>query len=144
MKAVNAASDEALANGAQIAPNTEVEFTATPNKGYSVKNWIVNGVVYEENGQVYTGMTLKRAIRSDSDRVQVEFVKDEVEFVKGDVNLSGKVEIGDVREALRSICKKAELTEAQKQAADVNGNGTVDIEDLRKILRVVCGKIESL
>jgi len=144
LKAVNAASDEALANGAQIAPNTEVEFTATPNKGYSVKNWIVNGVVYEENGQVYTGMTLKRAIRSDSDRVQVEFVKDEVEFVKGDVNLSGKVEIGDVREALRSICKKAELTEAQKQAADVNGNGTVDIEDLRKILRVVCGKIESL
>ena len=45
--------------------------------------------------------------------------KDEVEVVKGDVNLNGKVEIGDVREALRSICKKTQLTETQKQAGDI-------------------------
>ena len=54
------------------------------------------------------------------------------------------VKIGDVREALRSICKKTELTALQKQAADVNENGNVDIEDLRKILRFVCGKIDQL
>lgn len=51
-------------------------------------------------------MELKRAITASSDSVKVEFVKDEPAFVKGDANLSGKVEIGDVREALRSICKR--------------------------------------
>ena len=87
---------------------------------------------------------MKYAITASSGIVKVEFVKDEVEVVKGDVNLNGKVEIGDVREALRSICKKTQLTETQKQAGDINKNGTVDIEDLRTILRVVCGKVEGL
>ena len=144
LNAVNAASGESLSNGAQIEPNTEVRFTAVPDQGYSVKNWIVNGAVYTENGQVYTNPTLQKKIKASSDSVRVEFVKDAPAFVKGDVNLDGKVEIGDVREALRSICKKTELTEAQKQAGDINGNGTVDIEDMRTIFRVVCGKIESL
>ena len=117
---------------------------ASPNEGYSVKNWTINGEVYKENGQVYTGTTMKYAITASSGIVKFEFVKDEVEVVKGDVNLNGKVEIGDVREALRSICKKTQLTETQKQAGDINKNGTVDIEDLRTILRVVCGKVESL
>ena len=142
--AADAASGEALANGAQIALNTEVQFTAVPNSGYSVKNWVVNGEVYKENDQVYTGTALKRTIASASDSVKVEFVKDEPAFIKGDVNLSGKVELDDVRETLRSICKKTELTDVQKQAADVNGSGSVDIEDLRKILRFVCGKIDKL
>lgn len=142
--AVDAATGKILENGAKIKPNAEVQFTASPNSGYSVKNWVVNGEVYKENGIVYTGMELKRAITASSDSVKVEFVKDEPAFVKGDVNLSGKVEIGDVREALRSICKKTELTALQKQAADVNENGNVDIEDLRKILRFVCGKIDQL
>ena len=142
--AVDAATGKILENGAKIKPNAEVQFTASPNSGYSVKNWVVNGEVYKENGIVYTGMELKHAITASSDSVKVEFVKDEPAFVKGDVNLSGKVEIGDVREALRSICKKTELTALQKQAADVNENGNVDIEDLRKILRFVCGKIDQL
>lgn len=144
LRAVNAATGENLSNGAQILPNTEVQFMASPNEGYSVKNWTINGEVYKENGQVYTGTTMKYAITASSGIVKVEFVKDEVEVVKGDVNLNGKVEIGDVREALRSICKKTQLTETQKQAGDINKNGTVDIEDLRTILRVVCGKAESL
>ena len=142
--AVDAATGKILENGAKIKPNAEVQFTASPNSGYSVKNWTINGEVYKENGQVYTGTTMKYAITASSGIVKVEFVKDEVEVVKGDVNLNGKVEIGDVREALRSICKKTQLTETQKQAGDINKNGTVDIEDLRTILRVVCGKVESL
>ena len=102
--------------------------------------------VHEKEHSVYEGR-VDRAVRAATNgqkAITVEFVKDEPAFVKGDVNLSGKVEIGDVREALRSICKKTELTALQKQAADVNENGNVDIEDLRKILRFVCGKIDQL
>ena len=144
VNAVNVSTGAQLSNLAQIEPNTEVQFTAAPAEGYSVKNWTINGTVYKENGNVYTGTTLKHVITSSSNNVKVEFAKAETGFVKGDVDSNGKVDIGDVREALRSICKKTELTETQKKAGDINGNGTVDIEDLRTILRFVCGKIESL
>lgn len=83
LRAVNAATGENLSNGAQILPNTEVQFMASPNEGYSVKNWTINGEVYKENGQVYTGTTMKYAITASSGIVKVEFVKDEVEVVKG-------------------------------------------------------------
>ena len=66
------------------------------------------------------------------------------EYIRGDVDVDGKVGIGDVRMTLRSICKKAELNGTQKLAADVEKDGVVDIKDLRKILRYVCGKIEYL
>lgn len=45
--------------------------------------------------------------------MKVEFVKDEPAFVKGDVNLSGKVEIGDVREAYKEAYAKTELTASE-------------------------------
>ena len=48
LRAVNAATGENLSNGAQILPNTEVQFMASPNEGYSVKNWTINGEVYKE------------------------------------------------------------------------------------------------
>lgn len=69
--AVDAATGKILENGAKIKPNAEVQFTASPNSGYSVKNWVVNGEVYKENGIVYTGMELKRAITASSDSVKL-------------------------------------------------------------------------
>lgn len=140
VRVVYAETGERLSNGAQIVPNTEVQFMASPDEGYSVKNWTVNGEVYKENGQIYTDATLRRKIKASTDRITVEFVREGAGGVKGDVNLNGKIEIGDVREVMRSICKKTELTDTQKQAADMNGNGSVDIEDLRNILRFICGK----
>lgn len=62
--------------------------------------------------------------------------------VKGDATGDGNVDIADLRLVLRSVCRKAELTEVQTAAADVNGDGIVDIMDLRMILRAVCGKAE--
>ncbi|MDE8707195.1 hypothetical protein PZH31_16625, partial [[Ruminococcus] torques] len=38
LRAVNAATGENLSNVAQILPNTEVQFMASPIEGYSVKN----------------------------------------------------------------------------------------------------------
>ena len=103
--AVDAATGKILENGAKDQTRCRSSVYGVSNSGYSVKNWVVNGEVYKENGIVYTGMELKRAITASSDSVKVEFLKDEPAFVKGDVNLSGKVEIGDVREALKYMQK---------------------------------------
>lgn len=63
---------------------------------------------------------------------------------RGDVDVSGKVDIADLRLVLRSVCGKITLTADQMNAADVEADGVVNINDLRKILRFVCGKIETL
>lgn len=78
-----------------------------------------------------------------------EFVE-KVQFVKGDVDLSGKVDISDLRLMLRSVCGKVQLDDAHIMAGDITGttqdvpDGQVTIADLRKLLRFICGKIETL
>ena len=66
------------------------------------------------------------------------------DYIRGDVDANSKVDVGDVRTALRYICKKTNLTETQMKAGDVTGDEKVTIEDLRKILRYVCKKITEL
>lgn len=66
------------------------------------------------------------------------------DYIRGDADLSGEVDISDLRLVLRHVCGKISLTEDQKNAADVETDGVVNINDLRKILRYVCGKIKEL
>lgn len=66
------------------------------------------------------------------------------DWIRGDVNEDGQVDISDLRLLLRSVCKKVTLTDSQMKAADVTDDGTADIQDLRKVLRFVCHKIDQL
>lgn len=66
------------------------------------------------------------------------------DYIRGDVDSSGEVDISDLRMVLRDVCGKIELTGAQLTAADVETDGTINISDLRKILRFVCKKIDEL
>ena len=76
LRAVDSATKEGISSGAQVDKNTSVLYTATPETGYSVKQWIVNGSVYREQGSVYTGTELLRTVTAAADHVKVEFVKD--------------------------------------------------------------------
>ena len=115
--AVDAATGKILENGAKIKPNAEVQFTASPNSGYSVKNWVVNGEVYKENGIVYTGMELKRAITASSDSVKVEFVKDEPAFGEGRC----KFEVGRSRSAMFVKLEKYMQKDRTDSASEAGG-----------------------
>ena len=44
------------------------------------------------------------------------------DYIRGDVDANSKVDVGDVRTALRYICKKTKLTETQMKAGDVTGD----------------------
>ena len=76
LRAVDSATKEGISSGAQVDKNTSVLYTATPETGYSVKQWIVNGSVYREQGSVYTGTKLLRTVTAAADHVKVEFAKD--------------------------------------------------------------------
>lgn len=79
-----------------------------------------------------------------SDRLDFSGNIDDPNYMSGDVDGNGKVDIADLRMILRAVCGKVELTELQKSIGDVEADGKVDIADLRKILRFVCRKIEML
>lgn len=66
------------------------------------------------------------------------------EYVLGDVDDNGNVNIADLRIVLRAVCRKVELTEEQRLAADVMTDSDINIEDLRLLLRYICGKLESI
>lgn len=72
-------------------------------------------------------------------------VQREKNYLAGDVNEDGKVNIEDLRIILRGVCGKMQLSTRQMKIADVEGeDGTVDIRDLRKMLRFICRKIDEL
>ena len=75
---VDSATKEPVSNGAKVDENTDLTYTATPARGYSVKKWIVNGSVYMEQGSIYTGTELTRTVTAPEDHVRVEFAKDPV------------------------------------------------------------------
>ena len=56
-------------------------------------------------------------------------------YILGDVDSSGKADIGDVTKLLRHLAKLDTLTTNQVSAGDVDGFGTTDIGDVTKLLR---------
>ena len=89
---------------------------------------------YQDEGMIYTAPVSL----DESDETP-----ETPEYVLGDVDDSGNVNIADLRVVLRTVCGKVQLTEKQKLAADVVVDGNVDIEDLRMLLRYICGKVDS-
>ncbi len=67
----------------------------------------------------------------------------EPEYLLGDVNLNGLVEVADARLALRASVGLETFTGNKFKAADTNKNGTIETSDARKILRAAVG-LESL
>lgn len=65
------------------------------------------------------------------------------DFVKGDVNGNGKVDIDDAVCILRHLVDKPNEI-FNEAAADVNGNDKVDIDDAVMVLKYLVGKIDAL
>lgn len=133
LKAVKAGTDIALSDGQEIEPNTEVKFTATPKEGYVVKNWIVNGNVYKEDGEIYTGKTLSRVITSSNDSVKVEFVKEKKYYqvsakaVLEDNSLAEDVKITVKDEAGNVVTSASDILEGTKITAEADCPKDMDI-----------------
>ena len=68
---------QSLNSGVSVAHGSSMTFTATPNEGYVVESWAVNGRVEQNpDGTHYTGTTLEREITEDTE-VKVTFAAEE-------------------------------------------------------------------
>lgn len=64
-------------------------------------------------------------------------------ILSGDVNSDGKIDILDVITINRAILGKADLTDAQKNAADVNQNHVPDSADALLLMKYITGLVSS-
>lgn len=69
----------------------------------------------------------------------VVFDEEAPEFVPGDSDENGEVNINDALLALRAAMNLITLSENGALAADMNGNGSVDVSDALAILRIAMG-----
>ena len=68
---------QSLNSGVSVVHGSSVTFTATPNEGYVVESWVVNGRMEQNpDGTHYTGTTLEREITEDTE-VKVTFAAEE-------------------------------------------------------------------
>ena len=68
---------------------------------------------------------------------------DDIEYLLGDVNEDGYIDIIDCSRVLLYVKGRTSLTATQKSAADVNQDGYVDISDCSRILLYAKGRITS-
>jgi hypothetical protein len=67
------ANGNPVANGQFVNQGSNVVFTANPSNGYQVKEWKINGTVYEVSGEPYTENTMVITGLDDDINVTVEF-----------------------------------------------------------------------
>ncbi len=74
----------------------------------------------------------------------VVFDQDEPDYLLGDINDNGEIDMQDALMALRASMQLVELTERQTLAGDVNLDGSVTTTDALRIMRLVMGLIDEL
>lgn len=66
---------DSLPSEQEVYKGSNVTFTATPDDGYRVQEWRVNGEIYQPDGVLYTGNTLTLSDISKEQNVTVQFVQ---------------------------------------------------------------------
>ncbi|MCD8076870.1 MAG: fibronectin type III domain-containing protein, partial [Lachnospiraceae bacterium] len=73
-KGLDAYAVSSLESGETVYDGSTVTLTATPEEGYRVKEWVINGSVYKESELTYIGTTLTLDGISKDTTVTVQFV----------------------------------------------------------------------
>lgn len=63
------------------------------------------------------------------------------EYVVGDINGDGNVDVSDVNLAVLYILGKTQFTPEQFKRGDVNGDGVIDVTDVNAIVNIILGKL---
>jgi len=106
-----------------------VSFTATATRSYTFK-W-----EFHKDVSTHTGADCGWV-----DNISIPgYINEEPDYLPGDVNMNGTVEMADALMALRAAMGILELTELQTLIADMDENGTIAVSDALSIMRISMG-----
>ena len=69
---------------------------------------------------------------------------EEKDFITGDINGSGIIDVTDITELSLALLGDSELSAARQKAADVDGDGAVTLADLARLRQYLSKKTDSL
>ena len=85
------------------------------------------------------------SVNGMTDTITVKITSEDfVDYLKGDIDQNGIVDVNDVNYGLRGLVHKITLTELEEEIGDVTEDGVFDVNDINMILRYLVGKINSL
>ena len=106
-----------------------VTFTATATRSFTFK-W-----EFHKDVSTHTGADCGWV-----DNISIPgYVNDDPDYLPGDVNMNGTVEMADALMALRAAMGTLELTELQTLIADMDENGSITVSDALTIMRIAMG-----
>ncbi len=106
-----------------------VSYTATQTRSYTLK-W-----EFHKDVSTHVGADCGWV-----DNISIPgYISTEPDYLPGDVNMNGEIEMSDALMALRHAMGIIELTELQQTIADMNENGTVEASDALVIMRASMG-----
>ncbi len=123
----------------------QTELGIVPNSISSAATAFLQGLYWNELMVKVTDGTLQLGIKKDEyvfydwtcfDSFRLYYYGQE--YILGDANGNGEVEIGDVTSVL-TLMATPEATGYDKKAADANGNGEIEIGDVTTILTIMAG-----
>ena len=109
-----------------------VTFTATATRSYTFK-W-----EFHKDVSTHTGADCGWV-----DNISIPgYINEDPDYLPGDVNMNGTVEMADALMALRAAMGTITLTELETLIADMDENGTITVSDALSIMRIAMGLTE--
>lgn len=120
---------------------TYLDISAVPyNSGAAVSG---AGRIYLDSGK----NVIKIKVTATSGEVRtykLTVTRKKADFVRGDTDGSGKVDITDALEIMNHTAGKKQLSAEQIKRADIDSSGKADVLDALAIMRYISGKTDSL
>lgn len=114
-----------------LKKGSEVVLQFIPNKGYSLKQVIVNGE--DVTNQVVDGRYTLMEMPAHDVTITISFEKS---FIPGDANGDGLVNVTDIVAAVNYIMDNPS-DNFNKDAADLNGDGIVNVTDIVQMVNII-------
>jgi hypothetical protein len=123
----------------------DVTWSLSGNTSASTMIDPVSGTLFVGNDETASTLLVTATLTDGSNRFvsAVVTVTAVTDFLLGDVNGNGAVNMQDVMLIYQHYRGKIVLTAEQRLAADVNGNGAVNMQDVMLVYQYYRGKIAS-
>ena len=112
-------------------------------KNFQAQVWWVGDASY--NSIDTTNVKIRNVYLKNPDTAsEPEKDPEEKDFITGDINGSGIIDVTDITELSLALLGDSELSAARQKAADVDGDGAVTLADLARLRQYLSKKTDSL
>lgn len=108
-----------------------LETDETMQEGLTYMVWVSKKDAEFEDWQLVSAQDGVYSVNTDGNEIEVHA------YILGDVNMDGKLNVGDSSDILRSIANDSNLSDLQSALTDFNSDGNINVGDVSDMLRFI-------